>query len=105
METFDESTSTHEIDIDGTTIKLLHPLLILNAKCRSIFGRATDSKKLTDAKDILFLLEWMVQKGIFPTASQLPNVNREFVDWFTATYEGEQTWKNARYDFDKGWCH
>lgn len=104
MEKFNESTSTYEVDIDDVSIKLLHPLLILNAKCRSMLGRATDSKKNSDADDIRFLLRWMVSNGIFPTALQLPNVSREFVEVFTTKFGGEQAWKNAGYSFDKG-CH
>jgi hypothetical protein len=56
-EAFQEDTTTHTLDIEGIFVEVLQPVQILNAKCRSILGGATDGKKRTDSLDILFLLK------------------------------------------------
>ncbi|RDL42339.1 uncharacterized protein BP5553_02318 [Venustampulla echinocandica] len=78
QETFDESTPV--ITIDG--INVLKPTLILNAKCRSILGRRTGERKLADAADIQFLLGWCSTNNCIPTAAEVPNASKEFIEWF-----------------------
>ncbi|KAK4135745.1 hypothetical protein BT67DRAFT_259400 [Trichocladium antarcticum] len=97
-EPFDEITET--IQVNGT--RVLKPTLILNAKCRSILGRANKEKKDTDAHDIKFLLHWCVENVLYPTNSEVPNATKEFVDYFIATYERADLWYNAGYDISCG---
>nr|POE62243.1 hypothetical protein CFP56_70630 [Quercus suber] len=101
-EDFDQDTSTVAVRIEGASVHVLNPVLILNAKCRSVLGRASEEKKLTDASDIQFLLEYLAKAGTFPSSQQLPNVSKEFVTWFADNYGGTQLWINARYDFSIG---
>ena len=93
-EPFDESTETIEI-LDG--IHVLKPTLILNAKCRSILGRAADDKKMSDGQDIKFLLSFCADNGLDPWAD-VPNATMEFVDAFIATYGGAALWRRVGYD-------
>jgi hypothetical protein len=97
-EPFDEITET--VEVNGT--RVLKPTLILNAKCRSILGRATEDKKNTDAEDIVFLLQWCAENAVYPTSFEVPNATKEFVDYFIATYQGAEFWFNAGYDISRG---
>ncbi|KAK4195449.1 hypothetical protein QBC40DRAFT_259016 [Triangularia verruculosa] len=97
-EPFDEATET--IQVNGT--RVLKPTLILNAKCRSILGRANEEKKNTDAEDIKFLLNWCLRNASYPTNSEVPNTTKEFVDNFIAYYEGAELWHKAGYDMSRG---
>jgi len=98
-EKFDDSTPT--ITVEG--VKILKPTLILNAKCRSIFGRADERKKQSDATDIRFLLQWCATNGVYPTAEEVPNADKELVSWLINKYPGQDSiWTNARYDWEKG---
>jgi hypothetical protein len=54
---FDSSTST----VKAQNIKILDPRQLLNAKCLSILGRASENKKQTDASDIVFLLDFLAR--------------------------------------------
>lgn len=103
MEPFDGETPTYTIAINGAPVQILHPLLILNAKCRSVLGRATELKKGSDAEDIIFLLGWLANAGIRPQPQQVPNVNKAFVEWFIQVFEcGPEVWRRAGYDMRKG---
>jgi hypothetical protein len=97
-EPFDASTGT--IDVDGA--RVLKPTLLLNAKCRSVIDRPGEGKKTTDAQDIKFLLSWCAEHAMLPTAVEVPNATKEFVDYFVATYGGLELWSNAGYDFGSG---
>lgn len=97
-EPFDASTGT--IDVDGT--RVLKPTLILNAKCRSVIDRPGEAKKTTDAQDIKFLLTWCVNHGMYPTETEVPNATKEFVEYFVATYGGQELWLNVGYDVGDG---
>jgi len=97
-ETF--SSSTPVVIIRG--VKVLKPALILNSKCNSILGRATEEKKGTDAADIQFCLWWCVQNNVFPTQSEVPRASKVFVEWFIAAYGGQDFWVNARYNLKTG---
>lgn len=84
---FNSSTPTILID----SVKVLKPTLILNAKYESIFGRATEAKKLTNAYDIRYLLWWCVSKqgryhSCTPTSYEVLAATKEFVEWFIGTY-------------------
>ncbi|KAK4038391.1 hypothetical protein C8A01DRAFT_37634 [Parachaetomium inaequale] len=93
-EPFDEDTETIEV-LDG--VHVLKPTLILNAKCRSILGRAGDDKKMSDAQDIRFLLNWCAEHDM-ATKADVPNATGEFVEAFIAMYGGEELWGNLGYD-------
>jgi hypothetical protein len=97
-EDFTESTPT--ISVDG--VRILKPALILNAKCGSILGRHTEPKKRTDAIDIRFLLDWCHRNQVLPTANEVPNATKDFVDYFISLWGGEDLWKNAGYDLSTG---
>lgn len=101
-ESFDADTSTYTINVDGCNVEVLHPLSILNAKCRSILERASDEKKKSDAYDIGFLLWWLAENKIFPTGQHAPNVSGEFVEWFIVTYQGDELWTRVNFDRKTG---
>ncbi|KAM4065271.1 hypothetical protein HRG_004402 [Hirsutella rhossiliensis] len=79
-------------------IRVLKPTLILNAKCASLLGRASEIKKSSDAIDIGFLLNWCADERIYPTASEVPNATKQFADYFIATYGDADSWAKAGYD-------
>lgn len=98
-ENFDKDTPT--VTVAGG-IKILKPTLILNAKCGSILGRANEAKKLTDSRDIKYLLTWCAANKMWPTAKECPKVNKEFVEWFDSTYGGKELFKHAGWDETNG---
>ncbi|ROW01241.1 hypothetical protein VMCG_05975 [Cytospora schulzeri] len=63
-----------------------------------VVGRATTDKKLTDASDIRLLLRYCASHKMWPTATECPKANKEFVDWFGSTY-GKGGWAEAGWDF------
>lgn len=77
-------------------IKVLQTPQLLNAKCRSVTGRATNDKKQTDAADIIFLIDHLAAKGGLTAAEklQVPNATVEFIRWFDVTFE-EARWAAA----------
>lgn len=91
-ENFDEATPTVMV---GYGIKVLKTTLFLNAKCRSILARATETRKASDAGDIKFLLAWCVSKKLWPTSGECTNINGPFVDWFVTSYGGGDLFKSA----------
>lgn len=95
-EPFDESTET--VEVRGAQV--LKPTLILNAKCRSILGRAGEAKKTSDAQDIKFLLHWCTEHVLYVT--EVANATKEFVNAYIALYGGEDLWRNAGYDLEHG---
>jgi hypothetical protein len=97
-EQFDEDTPT--ILVDG--VRILKPALILNAKCQSILGRATEEKKESDKDDILFLLKYLANEDIRPERDEVPNATKEFFSWFTETFGGSETWVAAGYNIADG---
>lgn len=103
-EPYDAETPTMGVQ----DVRILKPTLILNAKCRSILGRASESKKGTDAEDILFLLQWFVGNPQHPkpTAAEVPNATKEFHDWFTARYcptpKEKALWPQAGFKISTG---
>lgn len=97
-EPFDETSPT--VDVDG--IRVLKPTLLLNAKCRSVLARAQQDKKTSDAHDIRFLLQWCAANGVSPTASEVPNATKDFVNAFVASYGGAYLWRAAGYELNSG---
>lgn len=87
---FDENTPT--VTVDG--VRVLHPLLLLNAKCGSMPQRSSDGKRMTDANDIAFLLRYCVEEKIEIVSSSVPNARAEVV-----AYTIEQEWV-AREDWE-----
>jgi hypothetical protein len=87
---FDDSTPCMMIN----NIRVLQPTLILDAKCRSILGRATEGKKRTDATDISFLLDYIASRRI-PIGSDVPNASPEFITWFVQNYGGKVRFEKA----------
>lgn len=86
------STSTPYVLVNN--VKILSPILLLNAKCGSILQRASDEKKYTDALDIEFLLRYIAQSGL-SVGSEVPNASREFITWFVNSHGGKQAFQNA----------
>ncbi|KAI1263922.1 hypothetical protein F5Y18DRAFT_391854 [Xylariaceae sp. FL1019] len=87
-------------------IRILKPTLILNAKCGSILGRATEDKKRTDAADIKFLLAWCAHHKLLPSNADVPNADSGLVELFIGSFGDGHLWKNAGYDMTKGrWSH
>lgn len=98
-ETFDQTTEVITID----NMKVLKPALILNAKCRSILGRANLVKRGTDSGDIIFLLELCAQHAEYrPKAAEVPNATGEFVQMFSQVYGRLELWSRAGYDLQTG---
>ncbi|KXG49890.1 uncharacterized protein PGRI_058580 [Penicillium griseofulvum] len=99
QETFDETTEV----ITVGNLKVLKPALLLNAKCGSILGRASEAKKRTDAQDILFLLGYCAENpDQLPKASEVPNASKDFVEAFIQKYSGQGSWIAAGYDLQNG---
>jgi hypothetical protein len=94
---FDAETPVHEVVVDGQSIRILKPALILDAKCRSILGLPTEKKKLNDAIDIIFLLQWLAANNTVPLAHEVPNASKGFVELFIKTYNGIEDWTNSGY--------
>jgi hypothetical protein len=98
---FTPSTPT----INVNQVKVLKPTLLLDAKCGAIFGRSSEEKRRTDATDIKFLLRWCTTHQMYPTAEELPNATKTFVEYFISQFEGPELWTDAGYDLEKGACH
>jgi hypothetical protein len=90
------SGTTPVVMVDG--VRILKPSLILNAKCGSIQGRATQEKKESDANDIIFLLGLCYTNRDYPTTAEVPNATKNFVLGFIQVYGSEAQWTDAGYD-------
>lgn len=71
---------------NNTTVQILHPIALLDAKCGAIGGRATEAKKQTDAQDIIYLLLWLKSKNMTLSAESVPDASVAWVQWFTSNY-------------------
>lgn len=80
---FDAGTPT--VAVDG--VRVLHPRLLLDAKCGSMPGRASDGKKITDGADIAFLLRYICDNGIELWAGDVPNASGALI-----AYTVERQW-------------
>jgi hypothetical protein len=105
---FKEPYNAETPTIEVQQVRILKPALILNAKCRSILGRANEEKKHTDAQDIIFLLRWFVNNPQHPkpTAEEVPNATRQFYDWFIAEHSPSAAdtalWEQAGFKLSTG---
>lgn len=123
LEEFDEGTETERavVEVGGgdeeekevVEVKVLEPRALLNAKCRALLGRASEAKKSSDADEVKFLLHFLAErKSEFPvTQRSVPNVTKDFVKWFAATYGEGRLWRGVGFDRLKGmlgfcprWC-
>ncbi|KAE8139892.1 hypothetical protein BDV38DRAFT_291149 [Aspergillus pseudotamarii] len=96
-EPFDHNTEIITIE----DAKVLKPALLLNAKCGSINGRSTETKKDTDAQDIGFLLDFCAENPDYlPKATEVPNATKEFVGNHIHYYGGQEDWVRAGYNFE-----
>lgn len=95
-EHFDQNTPTVTMEVEGTEVRVLHPKLILNAKCRSILGRTTDERKAADSGDIVFLLKYLGESERGDRGEveiQVPNATHKFVEWFVERYGHRSLWQ------------
>ena len=84
------------------SVRVLHPLALLNAKVGSILGRSSDAKKLTDAIDIAFLLDYCAREGIKIRAVDVPNAKAEMVVYLIQQmYVSKELWQSAGYDLNR----
>ncbi|KIH88728.1 hypothetical protein SPBR_07877 [Sporothrix brasiliensis 5110] len=95
---------TPVIEIGGASI--LKPTLLLNSKCGSIWQRAEENKKATDAYDIKFLLGWLADADCLLLAgsqarAEVPNATRDFVAAFTSKFGDAEIWVRAGLVFDE----
>jgi hypothetical protein len=82
-------------------VRILKPTLILDAKCGSILGRASMTKKQTDAFDIKFLLAYIARYGI-PVGLEVPNATGEFITLFVGLYGGRELFQKAGFTIPGG---
>ncbi|KAL7285802.1 hypothetical protein ACG7TL_000911 [Trametes sanguinea] len=97
---FDESTPTVTVD----DVRVLHPLLILNVKCKSLLWRPSEMKKFTDGQDIAFLLDYCVCNEIKVMPGDVPNATPELVEYTVLQgWVARETWNAAGYQDGSGW--
>ncbi|KAK7926758.1 hypothetical protein PG985_003756 [Apiospora marii] len=95
-EDFTEATPT--ICVGDGRVRVLKPVLLLNAKCGSVQERPNQERMQSDAVDIVFLLGWCRRNGVYPTADDVPNATRALVDTFVSLVPSKEHWVNAGYD-------
>ena len=76
---FNESTKVIKT---RSGLNVLHLPFLLESKCRAISSRSKGSKRATDAFDIGFILECMVENNLRTSLAEVPSANREFQAWF-----------------------
>ncbi|KAH9902760.1 hypothetical protein C8Q73DRAFT_785398 [Cubamyces lactineus] len=88
----------------GVRVRVLHPVRILDAKCKSILARSSFYKKNTDAHDIVFLLEYCVRNGIAIKAGDVEYARGETIEYLVAQeLTPREAWNAAGYVDDAGW--
>ncbi|KAF4431823.1 hypothetical protein F53441_13877 [Fusarium austroafricanum] len=92
------TSSTSVMIVQG--VRVLHPTLLLNAKCKSILGRVGSEKKDTDSQDIVFLLQWCASNNVRPR--WVANAGPIFVQWFIQEYGNERLWSDLGFDLKTG---
>lgn len=117
MEGFDDATPMVRVPVPGlrpdkgeasggaVEVAVLDPVLLLNAKCRAILGRASEAKKSSDAFDVEFLLRYLAEQKIYPTNETLSNATAEFVKWFVASHGQRRLWREVGFDEIRGEIH
>lgn len=98
-EEFDFNTPVRTVPVDGKSVDILKPALILNAKCVSVLGRSTDEKKKSDASDIIFLLEWLTDNNVVLADGEVPHATPVFIRWFIEQYQNSEKWRRAGFSF------
>jgi hypothetical protein len=96
---FDFDTPLFSVDVDGQSVDILKPSLILNAKCVSVLGRSTEQKKSSDASDIVFLLKWLVANNVAMLDQEVPHATTTFITWFIEQYGNAEAWRLAGFRF------
>ena len=88
--------STRVVIVYG--VRVLHPILLLNAKCGSLFERSSESRKMTDGADIAFLLTYCVRTGMNIKSSDVPNATLESVAYTVLRcWVADDVWTAAGY--------
>jgi hypothetical protein len=82
---FDSATNV----ILAKGIRILDPVMILESKCSKSIAQRGDKKRETDASDIVFLLNYLVESGDRLSRCAVPSANAEFQNWFTDKYSPE----------------
>ncbi|KAL4954852.1 hypothetical protein BDW69DRAFT_162255 [Aspergillus filifer] len=94
-ESFDDTTEVNTIG----DAKVLKPVSLLNAKCRSMVERPGAYKRATDQADILFQLGYCAQHPEFlPRSEEVPNAASAFVNLFIQQLEIWMLGVGAGYD-------
>jgi hypothetical protein len=76
---FDDSTPLMTV-LDE--VQLFNALLYLESKCGSLPGRTSDKKRRSDAQDIFYLLNFMVDSNIRTNSSEIPSATPAFIAGF-----------------------
>ncbi|KAI0330247.1 hypothetical protein GY45DRAFT_1323970 [Cubamyces sp. BRFM 1775] len=98
---FTERTPT--VVVDGG-VRVLHPVRILDAKCKSVLARSALYKKNTDAHDIVFLLQYCARNGVAIRAGDVEHAGAETIEYLIAQeMTPREAWNAAGYVDDAGW--
>jgi hypothetical protein len=76
-------------------VRVLDPVVLLDSKCHSILGRSSQAKRLSDAQDILFLLDYLYQHGIRTSPTEV-RIDKSFKDWLSLSFGRDFTTKWER---------
>jgi hypothetical protein len=69
------NSGTEVLDVNGT--RLLSLAAMLNSKCGAVAQRSKESKRETDAQDIVFILLLAIGRGMRFDPNQVPNAVEE----------------------------
>ncbi|KAH9923747.1 uncharacterized protein BXZ73DRAFT_103796 [Epithele typhae] len=84
---FNAETTVVELDFEERargTVRVLHPLLLLNATCSMLPRRAAQEQMARDAEDVAFLLEWCVRRRVEVNPAWVPEVTPELAEYTVA---------------------
>ncbi|RDX52756.1 hypothetical protein OH76DRAFT_1400017, partial [Lentinus brumalis] len=85
-------------------VRVLHPVRILDAKCRSLLSRSHDVKRASDAEDIAFLLHRCASDGIKIRAGDMVNAIPGVLEYIIdQAWVPRQAWNAAGYVDGEGW--
>jgi hypothetical protein len=62
-------------------VLVLNPVALLERKCQSILGKPFETKKQSNAQDILFLLDYPYRLGIRTSPAEL-RIDESLKSWF-----------------------
>ncbi|KAI9758787.1 MAG: Aromatic/aminoadipate aminotransferase 1 [Chaenotheca gracillima] len=80
---FEESTG---VTMTSSGLKVLQLPFLLESKCDAISERSSEAKRESDAADIMFLLNLMVQYEVRTTLATVPSASAEFQEWFESNF-------------------